>query len=68
MDVRPGAHIRDIYSSLKMKINWIDKVSNTRVLSGAGMATVSTLVMAAQPCWAGHIVRMPDGKLPMDIM
>ena len=32
------------------------------------MPAVLTIVMSAQLCWAGHIVRMPDGRLPKDIM
>ena len=51
-----------------MKITWQDKVPNTKVLSWAGMPAVSTMVMSAHLHWAGHIARMPDGRLPKNII
>lgn len=63
LDQLQQRHLRSL-----MKITWRDKVSNTEVLSRAGMPAVSTLVMSAQLRWAGHVVRMPDGRLPKDIL
>ena len=51
-----------------MKLTWQDKVPSTEVFSWAGVPAVSTMVMSPKLHWAGHIVRMPDGRLPKDIM
>ena len=51
-----------------MTITWQDKVPNTKVLSQAGMPAVSTMVMSVKLHWAGPMARMPDGRLPKDIM
>ena len=49
-----------------MKITWWNKVLNTEVLSWARMPAVSTMALLAQLCWVGHVVRMPEGRLPKD--
>ncbi|XP_039386731.1 uncharacterized protein LOC120401127, partial [Mauremys reevesii] len=47
-----------------LRIRWQDKVPETEVLSRAGLLSVHTLLMKAQIRWAGHVVRMPDNRIP----
>lgn len=47
-----------------LKISWQDKVPDTEVLSRADLPSVHTLLRKAQVRWAGHLVRMPDTRLP----
>ncbi|KAJ1135619.1 hypothetical protein NDU88_002057 [Pleurodeles waltl] len=48
-----------------LKITWQVKVSDTDVLSQAGLPSIYTLLRRAQVRWADHlVVRMPDTRLP----
>lgn len=47
-----------------LKISWQEKVPDTEVLSRADLPSVHTLLRKAQVRWAGHLVRMPDTRLP----
>ena len=42
-------------------ISWQDKVTNTDVLSHAGLPTMYTLLRQCQLCWLGHVHHMEDG-------
>ncbi|XP_044874489.1 uncharacterized protein LOC123371222, partial [Mauremys mutica] len=50
-----------------LRIRWQDKVPDTEVLSRAGLPSVYTLLMKAQTRWAGHVVRMPDHRIPKQL-
>ena len=47
-----------------LKITWQDKVPDTDVLSQAKMPSIFCLLRKAQVRWAGHVVRMPENRLP----
>ena len=51
-----------------LKIKWQDKVPDTEVLSKANQQSVHTLLMRAQVRWAGHIARMPDERIPKQLL
>ena len=45
-------------------IKWQEKVPDTEVLDRAGLPSIHTMLMQSQLRWAGHVVRMPDNRLP----
>ncbi|KAJ1119834.1 hypothetical protein NDU88_008019 [Pleurodeles waltl] len=47
-----------------LKITWQDNIRDTNVLSQAGLPSIYTLLRIAQDRWTGHLVRMPDIRLP----
>ena len=50
-----------------MHITWQDKIPNTEVLQRAEMPSVGELFMKSQLRWTGHVVRMPDDRIPKKI-
>ncbi|XP_071508357.1 uncharacterized protein [Diadema antillarum] len=61
-----GFHLRSLRRILG--INWIDKVSNAKVLDRAGLPTMYTLIRKHRLHWLGHVRRMDDGRIPKDIL
>ena len=51
-----------------LHIKWQDRVPNTEVLEQSGTMSVHTMLLKAQARWAGHVVRMPDQRLPKQIL
>ncbi|KAI8492323.1 hypothetical protein Bbelb_297760 [Branchiostoma belcheri] len=51
-----------------MKITWQDKVPDTEILQRADLPSIHTLLRKAQVRWAGHLVRMPDTRLPKRLL
>ena len=49
-------------------ISWQDKVPNTEVLSRAGLPSTYTLLRQRRLRWLGHVHRMPDGRIPKDLL
>ena len=47
-----------------LKIKWQDKIPDTEVLTKAGMQSMHTVLKLAQLRWTGHVIRMPDARLP----
>ena len=47
-----------------LKIKWFFHVSNEEVLKRAGITSIETYISAARLRWYGHVVRMPDSRLP----
>ena len=47
-----------------LNIKWQDKVPDTEVLRRADALSIYTTLMKSQIRWAGHVVRMPDHRLP----
>ena len=51
-----------------LKIKWQDRIPDTEVLKWAGMQSVHTLLKLAQFRWTGHVIKMPDKRLPKKIL
>ena len=49
-------------------ISWQDKVPNTEVLSRAGLPRMFTLLRQRRLRWLGQVHRMPDGRIPKDLL
>ncbi|KAL5261077.1 hypothetical protein ACHWQZ_G006957 [Mnemiopsis leidyi] len=47
-----------------LRIKWFYHVSNEEVLRRAGIKPVETFISAARLRWYGHVVRMPDYRIP----
>ena len=45
-------------------IRWRDRVPDVEVLSRAETPSVQALITASRLRWAGHVLRMPDSRLP----
>ena len=50
-----------------MDIKWQDRITNTSVLLRADVTSIETMLMKTQLCWADHLVRMKDSRLPKQI-
>ncbi|KAF0031718.1 hypothetical protein F2P81_016273 [Scophthalmus maximus] len=55
-------HQRDLRRILR--ITWEDRRTNTTVLEEAGISTITAIVAQHQLRWTGHVIRMPDSRLP----
>lgn len=51
-----------------LNIKWQEKIPDTEVLTRAGLPSVYTMLMQSQLRWAGHVVRMPDHRLPKRLL
>ena len=51
-----------------LKIKWQDRIPDTEVLKRAGVQSVHTLLKLAQLRWTGHVIIMPDERLPKKIL
>ena len=47
-----------------LKIKWFYHVSNDEVLRRAGVKSIDTFIGSARLRWYGHVVRMPETRLP----
>ena len=47
-----------------LRIRWQDKVPNTEVLQRANMESIHAFLKRFQLKWPGHVLRMPDERLP----
>lgn len=61
-----GTHMRFLRKLLRIK--WQDHIPDTEVLQRARMDSVHAMLMRSQLRWAGHVVRMPDYRLPKCLM
>ena len=50
-----------------LKIKWQDKIPDTEGLTKAGMQSMHTVLKLAQLRWTGHVIRMPDARLPKKV-
>ena len=50
-----------------LKIKWQDKIPDTEVLKKAGMQSMHTVLKLAQLKWTGHVITMPDERLPKKV-
>ena len=51
-----------------LKINWQDRIPDADVLGRTGMQSVHTLLKLAHLRRTGHVTRMPDERLPKEIL
>ena len=67
---RHGKRLNQFHTSClrKLKIKWQDWIPDTEVLKRAGMQSVHTLLKLAQLRWTCHVTRMPDERLPKEIL
>ena len=47
-----------------LNIHWSDYVTNIIVLERADIASIEAMLLKIQLCWAGHVARMEDHRLP----
>ena len=59
-------HLRSLRCILG--ISWQDKVTNTDILSCAGLPTMYTLLRQYWLHWLGHVCCMEDGWIPKDVL
>ena len=59
-------HLRSL--RLILNISWKDKITNTEVLTRAGLSSMYTLLRQRRLRWLGHVRRMDDGRLPKDLL
>ena len=50
-----------------LKIKRQDKIPDTEVLKKAGMQCMHTVLKLAQLRWTGHVIRMPEERLPKKV-
>ena len=71
MPVRPGQYTsviqRDLTIRKLLKIKWQDKISDTEVLKKAGMQSMHAVLKLTQLRWTGHVITMPDERLPKKV-
>ena len=51
-----------------LRLKWQDKVPDTEILEQAGMSSIFTMLRKTQLRWAGHVLRMPEKRLPKYIL
>ena len=59
-------HLRCLRNILH--IRWQDKVPDTEVLKQADIPSAITIMRKAQLRWAGHVSRMPDNRIPKQLL
>ena len=50
-----------------LKIKWQVKIPDTEVLKKAGVQSMHTVLKLAQLRWIGHVIRMPDERVPKKV-
>jgi len=48
-------------------IKWQDRVTNTDVLHICGTMGIEAFLLKAQLQWVGHVMRMPDSRIPKQV-
>ena len=51
-----------------LRITWEDRRTNTSVLEEAGISTITAIITQHQLRWTGHVIRMPDSRLPKQVL
>ena len=51
-----------------LDIKWLDKVKNNEVFARTGLSRLYTLLQQCRLRWLGHVSRMPDGRIPKDLL
>ena len=59
-------HLRNLRRILGIK--WSDRITNTEVLARAHTPSVYFILQQRRLRWLGHLNRMPDGRIPKDLL
>ncbi|KAJ3585932.1 hypothetical protein NHX12_012339 [Muraenolepis orangiensis] len=51
-----------------LRISWEDRRTNTSVLEEADIPTITATIAQNQLRWTGHVMRMPDSRLPKQVL
>ena len=51
-----------------LNIRWQSRTTNEDVLARAGCVSITSLLMKSRLRWSGHVVRMPDSRLPKQLL
>jgi len=51
-----------------LKINWKDKIPNKEIFDRTGLPSMEDLLIRKNLRWTGHLMRMPQDRLPKQIM
>ena len=49
------------------RVKWQDRIPNTDVLNICGIMGIEAFLLKAQLRWVGHIMRMPDSRIPKQV-
>ena len=60
-------HFHTVILRKFLNIKWQDKIPDTEVLTKADLPGIHSILIKAQLRWAGHVVRMPDYRLPKQL-
>ena len=58
-------HLSCLRKLFKIKLQ--NKIPDTKVLKKAGVQSMHTVLKLAQLRWTGHVIRMPDERLPKKV-
>ncbi len=51
-----------------LRISWKDRRTNISILEEANKTSITTTIMQYQLRWTGHVIRMPNTRLPKQIL
>ena len=51
-----------------LNIKWNDEHTHNSILNESGIPSMEAFIINNQLCWAGHVLRMEDSRLPKQIM
>ncbi len=51
-----------------LRISWKDRRTNINILEEANMTSITTTIMQHKLRWMGHVIRMPNTRLPKQIL
>jgi len=51
-----------------LHIHWSQRRTNISVLESAHLPSIGTMIRKSQLRWAGHVVQMPDNRLPKHLL
>ena len=49
-------------------VHWQDQITKARILEQADSTSIEALIVRSQLSWAGHVRRMPDTRVPKQLL
>ena len=49
-------------------VHWQDRITNARILDQADTTSIEAHIVRSQLSWAGHVRRMPDTRVPKQLL